>query len=237
MEAKLTHTRRDFLLSGTTAGGLFLAGYPALAVTAAEPPGQPQKENAEEEISPAEDLMREHAVLERILLIFEDCAQRLKDNGALNFAALANTAKIVRAFIEDYHSKLEEDHIFPRFEETGKLVPLVKLLREQHHAGRQLTDRILQYRNLNEQNGKNLLRDLNQFVRMYRPHIAREGTDVFPALRSVVKPADYDKMGEQFEDLEHKLFGENGFESVVEKVADIEKQLGIYELLKFSPKA
>jgi hypothetical protein len=55
---------------------------------------------------------------------------------------LAGAAKIVHTFIEDYHEKLEEDHLSPRFEKAGKLVDLVKVLREQHQAGRRLTDQI-----------------------------------------------------------------------------------------------
>jgi hypothetical protein len=42
-------------------------------------------------------------------------------------------------------------------------------------------------------------------------------------------------LGEEFEENEHKRFGEDGFETMVNKVADIEKQLGIYELAQFTP--
>ena len=40
---------------------------------------------------------------------------------------------------------------------------------------------------------------------------------------------------EEFENNEHKQFGENGFDMMLEKVASIEMQLGIYELEKFTP--
>ena len=42
----------------------------------------------------------------------------------------------MRKFVEDYHEKLEENFIFPEFEKKKKLVDLVKVLREQHQAGR-----------------------------------------------------------------------------------------------------
>ncbi|GAB6283693.1 MAG: hypothetical protein STSR0008_24830 [Ignavibacterium sp.] len=41
---------------------------------------------------------------------------------------------------------------------------------------------------------------------------------------------------EEFEDKEHKLFGEDGFEVVVVKVEVIAKKLGIYDLSRFTPK-
>jgi hypothetical protein len=43
-------------------------------------------------------------------------------------------------------------------------------------------------------------------------------------------------LGEEFENNEHTRFGDDGFETMVNKVADIEKQLGIYELAQFTPR-
>jgi len=71
---------------------------------------------------------------------------------------------------------------------------------------------------------------------MYRPHEAREDTVLFPAFRKIVSRHEYDSLGEEFENNEHKLFGKDGCESVLSKVADIEKQLGIFELSQFTPK-
>jgi len=81
------------------------------------------------------------------------------------------------------------------------------------------------------------LRDLLQhFVRMYEPHEAREDTVLFPALRSVVSKHEFAALGEDFEKKEHQLFGEEGFEKMVDRVATIEKSLGIYDLAQFTPK-
>ncbi len=44
------------------------------------------------------------------------------------------------------------------------------------------------------------------------------------------------ELGEQFEKEEDRLFGEEGFEKTVEQVADIEKQLGVYDLSQLTPK-
>jgi hemerythrin-like domain-containing protein len=70
---------------------------------------------------------------------------------------------------------------------------------------------------------------------MYRPHEAREDTVLFPALRSVVSPNEFDAMGEDFEKDERQKFGEDGFENMVSQVADLERALGIYDLSKFTP--
>ena len=84
-------------------------------------------------------------------------------------------------------------------------------------------------------NTQKLIKLLTYFNTMYRPHEAREDTILFPALRKIISKNEYFALGEDFEDKEHELFGEDGFEAMVEKVAGIEKQLGIYDLSKFTP--
>ncbi len=77
---------------------------------------------------------------------------------------------------------------------------------------------------------------LTAFNAMYRPHEAREDTVLFPAFRKIVSRHEYDSLGEEFKNNEHNLFGEDGFETMVNKVSDIEKSLGIYDLAQFTPR-
>jgi hemerythrin-like domain-containing protein len=71
---------------------------------------------------------------------------------------------------------------------------------------------------------------------MYRPHKAREDTVLFPAFRKIVSAKEFDSLGESFEKKEDELFGEGGFEKIVDEVAGIEKRLGIFELSQFTPR-
>ena len=64
----------------------------------------------------------------------------------------------------------------------------------------------------------------------YRPHAAREDTDLFPKLKDVVSSNEYDAMAEDFEKKEHELFGEDGFEKRAARVAQLEQQMGIHDL-------
>jgi hemerythrin-like domain-containing protein len=192
------------------------------------------KESEEEEVSPAEDLMREHGVLERLLLVYEASLARLAERDAAPLPVVVKTADLTRRFIEDYHEKLEEEFLFPRFEKAGTLVELVQTLRVQHQRGRNLTDEV---QRLAEAGGAPALGEqsrlrvaVQEFVRMYRPHAAREDTVLFPAFRKLVPEKQYAELGEQFEDKEHVLFGKEGFEAIVVQVAELEKTLGIYDL-------
>ena len=142
--------------------------------------------------------------------------------------------------MEDYHEKLEEEFLFPRFEKANQLVDLVKVLRMQHQAGRRVTDITLRLANLqslkNDSERAQLINSIQQFIHMYNPHEAREDTVLFPAFRKIVSLHEIDSLGEDFEKKEDELFGEDGFEKVVDKVAGIEKRLGIYDLAQFTPK-
>jgi hemerythrin-like domain-containing protein len=80
-----------------------------------------------------------------------------------------------------------------------------------------------------------LIRLLDNFNRMYRPHKSREDTILFPAIKKIISKEEYLDLGEKFEDREHELFGESGFESMVAKVENIEKQINIYDLSQFNP--
>jgi hemerythrin-like domain-containing protein len=157
------------------------------------------KEKGEEEVSPAEDLMREHGVLNRTLLVYEEALRRLASQPLeLKPEVISDAARLLRRFIEDYHEKLEEDYLFPRFETAGQHVALVQVLRQQHDAGRRVTDRILQLATLSvlkdPTERSRLTNALQQYIRMYRPHEAREDTVLFPTLRKIITPNEYDAL-------------------------------------------
>lgn len=227
---------------------LFLASAAALGVAALVPvagragaddkPKDDKKD--EEEVGAAEDLMREHGVLNRILLIYEEGLRRLRDKEEVTPDVFHKPATLVRKFVEDYHEKLEEKFIFPEFGKAKKLADLVAVLKAQHEAGRKVTDVILRNadkdRFRKEDVRKEVARSCEAFIRMYRPHEAREDTVLFPALHKVAPAKRLKELGEQFEKEEDKLFGEEGFEKTVDQVAGIEKQLGIYDLSLFTAK-
>jgi hemerythrin-like domain-containing protein len=225
-----TRSRREFLGSAAVAGGLLL---PPTLVGADE-----KKNEGEEDVSTNEDLMREHGILKRVLLAYDEIIRRIRGGQDFPPQAVTDGATIIRKFIEEYHEKLEEDHLFPRFRKAGKLVDLVTVLYAQHQAGRRVTERILATASgsLKSADDRNrLAADLEAFNRMYSPHEAREDTVLFPALHKVVTPHEYDGLGEQFEKIERQTFGGDGFDIYVDKVAELEKRLGIHDLAKFTP--
>jgi hemerythrin-like domain-containing protein len=196
-------------------------------------------DEAEGDVLPVEDLMREHGVLRRVLLIYEEALRRMKARHPIPGDAVAKAAGIVRRFVEDYHERQEESGVFPRFRTAGRLTDLVATLQQQHAAGRVLTD--VAMRNAasverpSSSGGVALSRALEEFIRMYRPHAAWEDTVLLPAFRRVITPYEYAELGDAFEEREKALFGIGGFEHTVAEVEGIERSLGLGDLATFTP--
>src|SRR2546423_15329491 len=79
------------------------------------------KINPDEGVTAPEDLMKEHGVLNRCLLIYEEGMRRLHGKEQVHPEVFGHTAALVRKFVEEYHEKNEEKYIFPVFEKARKL--------------------------------------------------------------------------------------------------------------------
>jgi hemerythrin-like domain-containing protein len=245
MLVQRNQARRKLLQTGglIAASVLIPAVPPALAAEGiAENAKERFKEllglNNNEEVTPPEDLMREHGVLDRVLLIYEAAIKRLDGKEDFDPAVITDAANVIKDFIEDYHEKSEENFLFPRFRKAGTLVDLVDTLKQQHDAGRAVTTRILQLapQGREDERRPQLITSMQAFIAMYRPHAAREDTELFPQLRNVVSGNEYDSIAEEMEKQEHQKFGEDGFEKMTAHVAEIERRIGINDLNQFTPR-
>lgn len=196
--------------------------------------------NPDKGVTAPEDLMKEHGVLNRCLLIYEEGLRRLGEGQEIHPNAFLHTAQLIRHFVEEYHEKNEETYIFPQFRRAHKLTDLVQTLLTQHRAGRRLTDQIIRVSQPDAfkepANREKLETAIRAFIRMYRPHEAREDTVLFPALRTIMTPQQVASLGDRMEEDEQKVLGHEGFERSVAQVTAMEKALGIYELAQFTPK-
>ncbi len=169
---------RRRLFSLGVAGGLVLAG-PVLAPALAR---DTKKPGAEEQAFPPEILMRGHGIMARVLLIHEGGLRRMGQGEDIDPAVFVRAAEITKAFIHDHQEKMEDELVFAQFRKSGRMVELVGVLSSQHAAGAKITDKIAaaapQARNREPREAMG--KDVQALIAMYRPHMAREATDVFP---------------------------------------------------------
>jgi len=240
------NTRRDFLRTSAIIGAGFVVSSCSHGNTAnqgKEQTGAPSKEDENEkggEVTATEDLMREHGVLRRALLVYTAAAVKLHANpSSIPPDSLQKTAKLFRAFGEEYHEKkLEEAYIFPAVKQVaGEAASYPDVLVVQHNRGREITDYIIkvtQSPKLGVSNAEDLAKALDAFVLMYRNHAAREDTIIFPAWKQTLTARQLDEMNDKFEDIEHEQFGEDGFEDAVKEISAIESSLGLSDIAQFT---
>lgn len=233
----MNSARRQWLvgLSSVGAGAMLLGCNKGVTSDSKEV----EKEGAEAEVTATEDLMREHGILRRALLVYQETATRLNGSVSIPSQPLQKTAKLFRAFGEEYHEKkLEEAYIFPAVKKAGGAAGgYADVLIAQHQRGREITDFILAATagaKISTSNVKSFAAALESLVRMYEHHAAIEDTVVFPAWKQTLNSEQLDEMNEKFEEIEHEQFGEDGFENALKQIAEIELSLGLSDLAQFT---
>lgn len=230
---------RDSVALGVALGAtsVLLTGKSLRTTSASE------KQDKEPEVSATEDLMREQGVIRRALLVFVESVPKLRQNASrVDPAALPQTAQLFRTFGEDYHEKmLEEQDIFPVIRKQGGVLRrYADILTEQHQRGREITDYVLAVTNTSKISTAHiepLAKVLEGLVLMYQNHAAREDTIVFPAWKKNCSDKQVNEISEQFEDIEHKMFGKDGFEDAKRKIGGIETAMGLSDLAQFTSPA
>jgi hemerythrin-like domain-containing protein len=197
----------------------------------------------EKEVGTVEDLMREHGVLRRALLVYAETVPRLRaDATSIDAAALNKAAKLFHDFGEEYHErKLEEAYIFPKIKQAGgPAAGYVDALLAQHQRGREITRYILGVTStghVGTADAEPLAKAFGGLVLMYQNHAAREDTIIFPAWKAALSGDELEELGEKFEDIEKAQFGGDGFENAVKEIGDIEQALGFADITQFTPPA
>lgn len=244
-------TRRELLTGVSIAGaGALLVGCvrqgssPSSATNkedkTEEATGAEESSAPEPDVTATEDLMREHGILRRALLVYHESALKLReDSNSVAPAELEKTAQLFRAFGEEYHEKkLEEQYIFPAVKRSqGPAAKYTDILLAQHTRGREITDYILKTTAVDKIPSGSLkpfISALESFVRMYEHHAALEDTIIFPAWKETLKDGELDEMGAKFEEIEDQQFGGDGFDAAVKRIGEIEESLGLANLEMFT---
>lgn len=184
------------------------------------------------EITPNEDLMREHGILHRLLLIYENLLYRINYKIKINYKLFLVTAIIMHNFIELYHEKTEEKYIFPVLIKHNIHKELINELILQHKISNKITKKIINIlydeKNINV---KLLYKYISNFIYMYKYHSTREDTIVFQEFRKLLSDIKYQEISNLIEN-EEKLISNNQytFNKVLKYVIIIEKHLDINDL-------
>lgn len=241
MAARCSGARRAFISSagriGLMVGGGLAISAASDLIGPAHARQTPQNCKPGEAVNPPEYLMREHGMLNRILLIYEAGLRKFDANEDFDPSPISNAGRIVREYIEDHHQRLEEEVVFPRFKQAGKMTALVDVLIDQHQVGRSLTDIVLRTALTGRKNAddrRQLVGAMQSFIAMCRPHAAREDTVLSPMLKDLFAPGEYESMTAKMEKSGHRYFAVGSFDGVVQQVASFETAMGVNDLTQFT---
>lgn len=232
--ANVLYERRRWLI--VTTGALFLA-TPAFADHRRQ--ATPKTKATEAGITATERLMRDSGVLLRILSIYEAGSRRLAGGEDIEPAIFLQAAETMRDFVHGYHEKQEDEQIFPRFKKAGRMVELVDVLMAQHQSGQKLTNSIIELapKSGNKAERQSMIDAMQASIVLYRPHVARELTDVLPTLRTLTTPNEFEELSAALDKDESEKICKEGFDKMAKKVEALEKRIGINDLSVFTPKS
>lgn len=215
----------SFIPASVAAFGLFGAVAPRNSFAA----------SSHEPVSAIEILSRGHGLLIRMIIIYELSAARANKGEKIDPAIVLKTTQIIRHYLHDYHEKMEEQHVFAPLERAQVCFNSIQELKVQHGSSYELTGRIEKATTAGKLNSE-VTGYMIDYATMYKHHSAWEDTVIFPAFDAHVNKKDIAELASVFASEEHKILGHDGFDSFLNQVADLEKQLGIFELSSSTPK-
>ncbi len=182
--------------------------------------------------------MREHGVVERILLIYQRILEKAITGQEIDISAINMAAQMVDMYVSNHHEKDEENYIFPRFREANYIVEIVDTLEHQHDVSRELNRQIMdlssQGADISQEDLVRLMNRCGMFINMYLPHISRENTIVFPTFFDIASKEYIHDIKEMMEEGEEEVLGDTGFRGLVGRVSELERQVGCHDLSQYT---
>jgi len=180
-------------------------------------------------IPAVETLMRGHGLLLRALIIYDNIKDRINKGDKVEVSWVDKSVDVFHRYLEEFHEHTEEKFVFAPLEKAKLHFDSIQELKVQHGTGYELNKRISQFAK-DGKLGPDLAKSLNDFVVMYRHHAAWEDTVIFPAFDSLEGAKTLGEIAEQVTADEKRIIGDSGFESFIKQLAEIEKEMGIFQL-------
>ena len=181
----------------------------------------------------SEGLMFEHSIIQRLMGIYEECADRLAGGRELPPGVVTNAGVLADEFVENYHEAWEEGHLYAPFRGTGALTDVIRVMTRQHRVGRRLVQRTIFLSG--KESGEAAVRDelaelCRAYPRMYRAHAAREDTVLLPNSEVIGGAEMYAALHRAMMAFRRSRLGTLNLNGVLSDVKDLEDQLGIRDL-------
>lgn len=204
-----------------------------------------------------DDLFLEHSLLNRILLIYDNQLLEKQPNYIVINSAAKIVRKFIEDHHEQMEEKFIFPLFLAPNVGTNidtHISTLIKELINQHNIGREITSKIIsltEVANVNANMGANMGADMGDnidengggkyesvklkgllfaFIKLYRAHEAFEETVIFKNIHKYISREEYVKLDEKMDEIEDELFGEGGYDKILEQVKSLEETIKIGNL-------
>lgn len=190
-------------------------------------------EDGLEKMSATEELCIEHAQLDRIMLAMENVMKRAGKSPKTSLRPVYQACEMIRQLVDEHHMKIEEDHIYPQFENTD-LADFTRTLKDQHNEARKMLSKMTSLSKGGRPDMDQLNGTFRDFKDMITAHAAFEEACLFTAVEGTWSRDQLDALKEKQEQDEKRLLGEDATQKVYNMLKEIESSCGIEGIRDFT---
>jgi hemerythrin-like domain-containing protein len=176
-------------------------------------------------------LIEEHVVIQRVIAALEIAARRIEQGQPLAPDFFIDAADFIKGFADGCHHKKEEGVLFKAMEAHGMPAdsgPIAVMLAE-HEQGRAYTramrEAAQKLKDGDETARRAVVLNARGYANLLRQHIDKENEILFPMANRVIPRAEYDRVDEGFEHVEHEETGAGVHEKYLALAEKLESEV------------
>jgi hemerythrin-like domain-containing protein len=182
---------------------------------------------------PIDRLLDEHKLINRVFTIIEKIRDRLEDEEEIPAPVFWKLVEFIRGYADVIHHSKEEDILFEQMREHDTDLPKevdrnIAVLIEEHIEALDLANEmhkhIRAYHRGEPEGRKNILKSVNEYLKIMKPHFTMEEEEVFPAMVAVLSKEEKDKMKADFDRFDTILGGKEVHKRYTKIVEELEQE-------------
>ena len=179
-------------------------------------------------MNPTEELMKEHRVIERMLVVVSKAADRLNAGQKVDRDVFVGAADFLKNFADRCHHGKEEKLLFVKMVErgvSGEVGPIAVMLRE-HEDGRAHVRKIaeLSSKEVDDRSRSELVNHVKAYANLLGQHIQKEDKILYPMADQLLTSDDQDELEKGFLEVEEKVMGPGVHERYHHMIEELEKR-------------
>lgn len=190
------------------------------------------------DISATEQLSKEHAMSERLLLTMEKALVNANSDRNADIRPINNAAIMIHNIIAGHHMTFEEQYVYPKMSDRPETGDLVYKLKGQHDELRELVGRIIDITGTRKVEKKEQLDEINirctTCALIMRMHMSWEETILFTEFYDVIPEEYADEIHFQMVKELQGFSEDNIVRKWLEDISTIEREAGIKGVTDFT---